>query len=84
MTSDECTFVKKQKPGQGPLAGVPLLEYIRSHIDLDLDQCLSLVGPILRLSEDLVGVLQNTSTKVSSIRRTLFLKSTGYVAVESK
>ena len=46
MTSDECTFVKKQKPGQGPLAGVPLLEYIRSHIDLDLDQCLSLVGPI--------------------------------------
>ncbi|CAM9875619.1 unnamed protein product, partial [Ascophyllum nodosum] len=51
----ECTFVKKQKPGQGPLAGVPLLGYIRSHIDLDLDQCLSLVGPILRLSEDPVG-----------------------------
>ena len=35
--SDERTFVKKQKPGQGPLAGVPLLGYIRSHIDLDLE-----------------------------------------------
>ena len=81
--SDECTFVKKQKPGQVLLAGVPLLGYIRSHIDLDLDQCLSLVGPILRLSKDPVGVLQHTS-KVNSIRRTLFLKSTGYVAVESK
>ncbi|CAN0466973.1 unnamed protein product, partial [Ascophyllum nodosum] len=31
-------------------------------------QCLSLVGPILRLSEDPVGVLQNTSTKVINIR----------------
>ncbi|CAN0114583.1 unnamed protein product, partial [Ascophyllum nodosum] len=42
----ERTFVKKQKPGQGPLAGVPLLGHIRSHIDLD--QCLSLVSPIYK------------------------------------